>query len=84
MSCFFQPGQLFQTDQGHIGAPTALDDQRFSGFGDPVTVVLEAGTEVGIGGYSRHFRIAQDSVQICERIRNRRPRRVRPRADLVA
>ena len=66
MSRFFQPGQLFQADQRHIGAPSAPDDERFSGFGDPVAMALEMGTEIGIGGDSRHLDIVQDSVPVGE------------------
>ena len=66
MSRFFEPGQLFQADQRHIGAYSAPDDERFSGFGDPVAVTLETGTEVGIGGDLRHLRIMQNFVPVGE------------------
>ena len=71
MSRFFQPGQLFQADQSHIGASSAPDDQRFSRFGDAIAVVLETGTKIGIGGHSRHLGIVQDSVLVCESFRRR-------------
>ena len=64
MSRFFQSGQLFQAAQGHIGASSAPDDQWFSSFGDTIAVVLETGTEIGIGGHSRHLGIVQDAVLI--------------------
>ncbi len=64
MSRFFQPGQLFQGDQSHIGAPSAPDGERFSGFGDPVAVAFEMGTEIGIGGHSRHLVTVQESVLV--------------------
>ena len=58
----FQPGQLFQADQRHIGASAALDDERFSGFCDSVAMALEMGSEIGIVGHSRHLVIVQHLV----------------------